>query len=171
MSLYFPHTGYADHHVENHTEQLRNSLNPRKTSKLWMETSTLNMVLVLILNATVLASARSMIRTSVETGWCNGWWCRNSSRSTPFRKNNWQKVTYRTPKGAEKQLDYIFINRKYLKYSGNAGANDMIHMGSDHRCVMARLVIPAKTKKKPLLNGTTPKRTLGRTGCDERVER
>ena len=41
-------------------------------------------------------------------------------------------VTSRTPQGAEKQLDYIWVNRKYLRCSKDAEANDMIHMGSDH---------------------------------------
>ena len=44
---------------KKHTEQLSNSLNPRKTSKLWVKTSTLNLVLVLILNVTVLVNTRS----------------------------------------------------------------------------------------------------------------
>ena len=43
-----------------------------------------------------------------------------------------------------------------LKYSRDAEANDMIHLGSDHRSVMAQLVIPAPTKerhpkRKPLM--------------------
>ena len=55
--------------------------------------------------------------------------------------------TYRNPKGVEKQLDYILVNRKYLKYSRDAEAIDMIHMGSDHRSIMTEPVIPAPKKK------------------------
>ena len=40
-----------------------------------------------------------------------------------------------TPKGVEKQLDYIMINRRYLSCSRDAEANVMIHMGSDLRSV------------------------------------
>ena len=57
------------------------------------------------------------------------------------------KVTYRTPKGVEQQWDYILSNRKHLRCSRDAEANDMIHMRSDHRSVMAQFVIPAPKKK------------------------
>ena len=40
-----------------------------------------------------------------------------------------------------KQIDYIIIKRGHLEYNKDAEANDMIHMGSDHRCVMATFVI------------------------------
>ena len=68
-----------------------------------------------------------------------------------------QKDTCETndPKGNEKQIDYILTKRKYLKYNEDAEANDMIHMGSDHRCVVATFMISTpnksshcKTKKK-----------------------
>ena len=51
-------------------------------------------------------------------------------------------------KKQEKQQDYILVNKKYYKWSRDAEANDMIHMGSDHRCVMARFVIALKSAKK-----------------------
>ena len=69
--------------------------------------------------------------------------------NTMHKKTLEKQVTYRTPKGAEKQLDYILVNRKYLRCSKDAEANDMIHMGSDHRCVMAHYVIPAPKKRTP----------------------
>ena len=51
------------------------------------------------------------------------------------------QTTYRSPTGNEKQIDYILIKRRHLKYNKDAEANDMIHMGSDHRCVMATFTI------------------------------
>ena len=55
--------------------------------------------------------------------------------NTMYRKKTLGKqTTYRSPKGTEKQIDYIFIRGRHLKYSKDAEANDMIHMGSDHRC-------------------------------------
>ena len=56
------------------------------------------------------------------------------------------QATYRTPEGDDKQLDYVLINGKTLRYSRDAEANDKIHTGSDHRCVMAHFVFLA-TKK------------------------
>ena len=58
-----------------------------------------------------------------------------------------KQVANRTPKGVEKQLDYILVNGKYLRCSKDAEANGMIHMGSDHRCVMVQFVITASKKE------------------------
>ena len=76
--------------------------------------------------------------------------------NTMYRKTTDKQVTYTTPKGAEKQLDYILVDRKHLSYSRDAEANDMIHMGSDHTSVMAQLAIAAPTKEnspKTLIKG------------------
>ena len=51
------------------------------------------------------------------------------------------------PKGTEKQLDYILVDRKHMYCSRDAEANDMIHMGCDHRSVMAQFVITAPKKE------------------------
>ena len=47
----------------------------------------------------------------------------------------------RISKGNEKQIDSILNKRRYLRHAKDAEANDMIHMGSDHRCVMATFTI------------------------------
>ena len=57
------------------------------------------------------------------------------------------EVTCRTPNGVEKQVDYVLISRKFVSCSTDAEANDMIHMGSDHRSVVARFVIKAPRKE------------------------
>ena len=44
-------------------------------------------------------------------------------------------------KEKEKQIDYILTKRRYLRNVKDAEANDMIHMGSDHGCVMATFLI------------------------------
>ena len=63
-------------------------------------------------------------------------------------KNMRNKLHTGHSKGAEKQLDYILVNRGYLRCSKDAEANDIKHMGSVHRCVMAQFVIPAP-KRRP----------------------
>ena len=55
--------------------------------------------------------------------------------NTMYRKTPGKQTTYRSPKGNEKQIDYILTKRRYLRHAEDAEANDMIHMGSDHRCV------------------------------------
>ena len=57
-----------------------------------------------------------------------------------------KQVTYRTSIGAEKQLDHVLVDRKNLKHSRNAEANDMIHMGSGHRSILTQVVIPVPKK-------------------------
>ena len=46
----------------------------------------------------------------------------------------------------KKQIDYILTKRRYLRNVKDAEANDMIHMGSDHRCVMATFLINTPEK-------------------------
>ena len=64
------------------------------------------------------------------------------------------------PDGCEKQLDYILVNRRYRWFSKDAEANDMTHMGSDHRCVMAHFVFLTqnKTYSHPQMNGSDKKK-------------
>ena len=57
------------------------------------------------------------------------------------------QTTFRSANGKEKQLDYTLTSRRHLKFSKDAEANDMLHMGSDHRSAMAQFVIPAKDWK------------------------
>ena len=56
---------------------------------------------------------------------------------TMFRKTPQEQTTFISPKGNEKQIDYILTKRRHLKHIKDVEANDMINMGSDHRCVMA----------------------------------
>ena len=45
---------------------------------------------------------------------------------------------------------HILTDKKHYPWSRDAEANDIIHMGSDHRCVMAKFEIPKeKAKGKP----------------------
>ena len=61
--------------------------------------------------------------------------------NTMYRKTHQKQTTFTSPKGNEKQIDYILTKRRYLRYNKDAEANDMIHMGSDHTCVMATFTI------------------------------
>ena len=50
----------------------------------------------------------------------------------------------------EKQIDYILTKKRYLRHVKDAEANDIIHMGSDHRCVMATFMITMLGKNSNL---------------------
>ena len=65
-------------------------------------------------------------------------------RSTMYRKTNVKQVT---PKGVEKQLDVKLVDRKNLCCGTDAEVNEMIHMESDHRSVLAQFVNTASKKE------------------------
>ena len=88
--------------------------------------------------------------------------------NTMYSKTFGKQTTYISPKGNEKQIDYIMIKRRHLKYNKYAEANDMIHMGSDHRCVMATLVI--NTPKKKMAHHETNKDKLRTTKQNNRKQ-
>ena len=90
-----------------------------------------NWGLALVLNASVLAyTQRGKQEGRLDDTVADA--TENSSRSTQCTERHLKKqVTYRTRKGAEKQLDYILINSKYMSCSRDTEANDMIDMGSD----------------------------------------
>ena len=69
MSVYFTHSGYADHHVEKCTEQSRNTRQTAKnTYRLSEETSMLSWDLDVELNVQVLANTHSTEETKEVTG-------------------------------------------------------------------------------------------------------
>ena len=88
--------------------------------------------------------------------------------NTMYRRLPQKRVTYRTPKGAKKQLDYILTDRKHYCWSKDAEANDTIDMGSDHRCVMAKFEIP-DAKRKPRRN-KAPSTDLGNVTSEDEHE-
>ena len=75
--------------------------------------------------------------------------------NTVYRKNLGKPTTCISPKGNGKQIDYILTTRRNLRYNKDAEANDMIHMGSGHRCVMATFTIttPGKSNHHKTLKG------------------
>ena len=75
--------------------------------------------------------------------WLKSWLMLNDyyTLNTMFRKTPQKHTSFVSPKGKEKQIDYILTKRRYLRNVKDAEANDTIHMGSDHRCVMATFLI------------------------------
>ena len=97
-----------------------------------------------------LAVARThSLKETKEGDWMKYWLMTQNftALNTMYRKTLGKQTTYRCPEGTEKQIDYILIKRRYLKFSRDAEANDMIHMGSGYRCVMATFAINTPTKK------------------------
>ena len=63
------------------------------------------------------------------------------------QKNAAKTDVLRLSKRKREQIDYILTKRRYLRNVKDAEANDMIHMGSDHRCIMAAFLINTPDKK------------------------
>ena len=100
------------------------------------------------------------------------WLLENSlvALNTMYRKIPQKQVTYYTPKNGEKQLDYISTDSKHDSWCKDAEANDTIHMGSDHRCVMAKFEIP-KERGKPRHSKAPTTEREGDTCEDEHQQR
>ena len=97
-------------------------------------------------NVKVLAS--TLTESNKRGDWLKSWLMLNdySALNTMFRKTPQKQTSSVSPKGKEKQIDYILTKRRYLRNAKDAEANDMIHMGSDHRCIMASFLINTPEK-------------------------
>ena len=156
MSVHFFHSGYADHHVEKMYRTIeKHTINSKK-------------LLGGDFNAELGPGYRikctSVGKHTLNGGSKRGDWMKHwlmiqncTALNTMFRKTLGKQTTYRSLERNEKQIDNIIIKRRHLKYNQDAEANDMIHIGSDHRCVMAtfrdhhsRERWPRKTKKDKL---------------------
>ena len=145
MSVYFSHSGYADHHVEKNVQK------DREAHRLLEETS-----------MQCGTECTSVGKHASNGGNKRGDWMKHwlmlqgfTALSTMYRKTPQKQTTFISPKGNEKPIGYILIKRRYLRHNKDAEANDMIHMGSGHRCVMATFTITTlgkssrcKTKEK-----------------------
>ena len=85
-----------------------------------------------------------------------------------YKKLPQRQVTYHTPKGVKKQLDYILTDREHDCWSKDAEANDTIDMGSDHRCVVGK-VRNSKAQRKPRRNKAYPT-DLDKVTCEDEHE-
>ena len=143
MSVYFPHSKNADYHIEKMYKTIeKHIMNNKNTFQSLEETSMLSWDLVKERNVKVLAGTLST-KVTKEEYWLKSWLMFNdySALNTMFRKTPHKQTSFVSPKGKEKQIDYILTKRRYLKNVKDAEANDMIHMGSDHRCIMATFLI------------------------------
>ena len=81
--------------------------------------------------------------------------------NTMYRKNPAKQTTCRSPKGYEKQFDYIITKKRHLKYNKDAEANDMIHMGSDPKRDGHRKIKKTRSIEQNSIEGIKLTKTLG----------
>ena len=151
MSVYMPHSGYADHHVEKVYKTINKMLEGEKGMKIIGGdfNAELGPGEGLELSA---VGHYTLNKGNCRGEWMTQWLLQNKlvALNTMYKKVPQKKATFYTSKNVGKQLDYILTDRKHYKWSRDAEACDTIHMGSDHRCVKAKFEIPDdKEKGKP----------------------
>ena len=155
MSVYFPHSKYADHHIEKmYTTIEKHMTNNKKCIPIIG--GDFNAELGPGKGAECKSVGKYTLNESNKRGdWLKSWLMLNdySALNTMFRKTPQKQTSFVSPKGKEKQIDYILTKRRYLRNVKDAEANDMIHMGSDHRCVMATFLINMPEKKTNVRRG------------------
>ena len=164
MSVYFPHSKYADHHIEKMYKTIeKHMMNNKKCIPIIG--GDFNAELGPGKGPECKSVGKYTLNESNKRGdWLKSWLMLNdySALNTMFRKTPQKQTSFVSPKGKEKQIDYILTKRRYLSNVKDAEANDMIHMGSDHRCIMATFLInmPEKNthvsredkKRRPIVN-------------------
>ena len=151
MSVYMPHSGYADHHVEKIYKTIIETIGQEKCAKIIG--GDFNAELGLGEGVEFSAVGHyTLNKANCRGEWMTQWLLENRlvALNTMYKKVPQKQVTYRSPKNDEKQLDYILLDKKHQSWSNHAESTDILHMGSDHRCVMAKFEIPKeKAKGKP----------------------
>ena len=148
MRVYMPHSGCADHHVEKIYSTIIGTMGKEKCAKIIG--GDFNAELGPGEGVELSAVGHCTLNKANTRGdWMTQWLLENKlvALNTMYKKVPQKQVTYRSPKNDEKQLDYILLDRKHQSWSRDAESTDILHMGSDHRCVMAKFEIAAKEVK------------------------
>ena len=161
MSVYFPHSKYADHHVEKMYKTIEKHM-PNDKKCIPIIGGDFNAELGPGSGSECKSVGKHTLNESNKRGdWMKSWLMINdySALNTMFRKTPQKQTSFVSPKGKEKQIDYILTKRRYLRNVKDAEANDMIHMGSDHRCVMATFLIDIPERKNNERRGNKKRET------------
>ena len=148
MSVYFPHSKYADHHIEKMYKTIEKHMTNNKKC-IPIIGGDFNAELGPGKGTECKSVGKYTLNESNKRGdWLKSWLMLidYSALNTMFEKTPQKQTSFVSPKGKEKQIDYILTKRRYLRNVKDAEANDMIHMGSDHRCIMATFLINTPEK-------------------------
>ena len=171
MSVYMPHSGYPDHQVEKTYKTILKTIEKDKSMKIIGGDFNAELGPGEGIEMSAVGHY-TLNKANCRGEWLTQWLLENKlvALNTMYRKLPQKQVTYHTPKRVEKQLDYILTDKKHYPWSRDAEANDTIHMGSDHRCVMAKFEIPKeKAKGKPRQN-KAPTAAQQSEMCDDENE-
>ena len=151
MRVYMPHSGYADHHVEKIFRTIIDTIKKEKCAKIIGGDFNAELGPGEGIELSAIGHY-TLNKANCRGDWMTQWLLENRlvALNTRYKKVTQKQVTYRSPKNDEKQLDYILLDKKLLSWSRDAESTDILHMGSDHRCVIAKFEITAKeVKGKP----------------------
>ena len=127
MSVYFSHSGYADHHIEKmyrtieeHTENC--------ISYIPIIGGDFNAELGLGHGNECISVGRYTLNEGNKRGdWMKHWLVLQgyTALNKMCRETPQKRTTYRSPKGNEKQIDHILTKRRHPRHAKDAEANDM----------------------------------------------
>ena len=143
INVYFTHSKYADDHIDEMYKTIENHM-VHNNKYIPIIGGDFNAELGPGKGTERKSVGRYTHNESNKRGdWLKSWLMLNdySALNTMFRKTPQKQTSFVSQKGKETRIDYILTKRRYLRNVKDAEANDMIHMGSDHRCVMATFLI------------------------------
>ena len=114
MSVYMPHSGYADRHVEKVYNTIINTMRKEKCAKIIG--GDFNAELGPGEGVELSAVGQHTLNKANARGeWMTQWLFENKlvALNSMYKKIHPKQVTYRSPKNDEKQLDYILLDRKH----------------------------------------------------------
>ena len=143
-----PHNGYADHHVEKVHKTILKTIEKERCAKIIGGDFNAELGPGEGVEKSAVGHY-TLNKASCRSEWMTQWLLENRlvALHTMYKKVHQKQVTYRSPKNDEKQLDYILLDKKHQSWSRDAESTDILHMGSHHRCVMAKFEIPTKEVK------------------------
>ena len=135
MSVYLPHSGYADHHVEKTYKTIIDTIKKEKCAKIIG--GDFNAELGLGEGVELSAVGHCTLnKVNARGEWMTQWLLENKlvAVNTMYQKIPQKQVTYRSPKNDRKQLDYVLLDKKHITWSRDAESTDFLHMGSGPMC-------------------------------------
>ena len=158
-SVYFSHAGYTEVHIEKMYKCIENHCNKKHTA-----------IIADDFNAQLGPgddSESDYVGPNKRGIWMKqGLMIQNYVvPKTTFKNVSEEQTAFRSASGKDKQLDDVLSDKRSRRYCTDAEANDMIHLGSDHRSVTAHFQFPCGKKKGALNNEGRNQRFRESTRC------
>ena len=117
MSVYFLHSGHADYHIEKMYRTIEEHTNSSKKS-IQIVGGDFNAELGPGYGVERVSVGPHTLNEGNKRGdWMKQWLIQNfMALNTLYRKTPGTQTTCKSPEGTEKQIDYILIKRRHLKY-------------------------------------------------------